>query len=744
VSKENVSESDAISCELDANRRIGATNPTESAVNLGESTTNRSLPGTNLLLSAANPALVTANLKSLPQLTAAAADLVLSRRANAQEPPMTDTSTEPQKAPAVTHDFEAEVGQVLHLVIHSLYSHKEVFLRELISNASDALDKLRFRAVTEPALLEKEPALEIRILPDREKQTLTIEDTGIGMTEEELTRELGTVARSGSKAFLEKLADRKKDVNLIGQFGVGFYSAYLVADRVDVVSRAAGADKAYRWSSDGKKSFSVVEVPLSDHPGRGSSVTLHLKEDQKEFLEPWRVRELVSRYSDYVSQPIKLRDEKAKKEGEDAPADGGFETINRASALWQRPKAEITEEQYDEFYKHLAHDHEKPLAHVHFKVEGTQEFTGLVFVPRSPPFDMGFTREARGVRLFVKRVLIMDRCEELLPEWLRFVRGVVDSDDLPLNVSREVLQDSQASRIIKKQLVKSTLDLLDSLAADKPDDYAVFWQSFGVMVKEGLAVDFEYRERLGKLVRYASSHVPAADKETPADKEKPQALTSLHDYVARMKEGQEAIYYVLGESLRSIESSPHLEELRRRGFEVLYMTDPVDEWAAEGLREFEGKKLVSAMRAELKLDETPEQKKAKEEQGAELAPLLARMKEVLGDKVVDVRLSDRLTDSPACLVLQGAGPHGYVDRLLRERGKDVPKAKRVLELNAAHPIITHLLGALGKDAAKEKVSDWVTLLYEQALLTEGSALEDPNRFARLVTSLLSDAAAAAG
>jgi molecular chaperone HtpG len=648
---------------------------------------------------------------------------------------MTDATIPAERAPAVTHDFEAEVGQVLHLVIHSLYSHKEVFLRELVSNASDALDKLRFRAVTEPALLADDAALEIRIVPDRDKRTLTIEDTGVGMTKEELTRELGTVARSGSKAFLEQLADRKKDVNLIGQFGVGFYSAYLVADRVDVVSRAAGQSQAFRWSSDGKKSFSVVEIPVSDHPGRGTSVILHLKEDQKEFLEPWRIRELVSRYSDYVSQPIKLLDDKGKKDGEK----GELETINRASALWQRPKSEITEEQYDEFYKHLAHDHDKPLAHTHFKVEGTQEFTGLVFIPRAPPFDMGFSREPRGVRLFVKRVLIMDRCEELLPEWLRFIRGVVDSDDLPLNVSREVLQDSQASRIIRKQLVKSTLDLLDSLAADKPDDYALFWRNFGVMVKEGLAVDFEHRERLANLVRYASSHTVAAPKSEGSQEE---VLTSLHDYVARMPAGQDAIYYVLGESLRSIESSPHLEELRRRGYEVLYMTDPVDEWAAEGLGEFEGKKLVSAMRAELKLDETAEKKKEREEQGAELAPLLARMKEVLGDKVVDVRLSDRLTDSPACLVLQGAGPHGFVDRLLRERGKDVPKAKRVLEVNAAHPIITHLRAAIGNDAAKEKVNDWVSLLYEQALLTEGSALEDPNRFARLVTSLLTDAAAA--
>ena len=638
----------------------------------------------------------------------------------------------PPPAPAAeaarhTHDFEAEVSQVLHLVIHSLYSHKEVFLRELISNASDALDKLRFRALTEPGLMGENSALEIRISVDREKRTLTLEDTGVGMTEEDLTRELGTVARSGSKAFLAALADKKKDVSLIGQFGVGFYSAYLVADRVDVLSRAAGSDAAFLWSSDGQKSFTVEPATRAE---RGTSVTLHLKEEQKEFAETWRLRELISRYSDYVAHPIRMA-----VEGKDAKV-GDLETVNRASALWQRPKAEITDEQYDEFYSHLTHDHEKPLARAHFKLEGTQEMTGLLFVPRVPPFELGMTREARGVRLFVKRVLIMDRCEELVPEWLRFVRGVIDSEDLPLNVSREVLQDSAASRTIRKQIVKATLDLLDRMAEEKPDDYATFWKSFGGRVKEGVAVDFENKDRLAKLVRYPSSRVVEGDAKEPA-------LTSLHDYVARMPAGQEAIYYVVGESRSAVESSPHLEELRRRGYEVLYMTDPVDEWAAEALRQFEGKSLVSAMRAELKLDETDDQKKAKASRTTELGPLLERMKAALGDKVVDVRVSDRLTDSPACLVLSGAGPHGYVDRLLRERGHEVPKAKRVLEINASHPVIAYLLSAASKSEATEKVNDWVTVLYDQALLTEGSALEDPNRFARLVTSLLTDAAAAA-
>jgi molecular chaperone HtpG len=646
---------------------------------------------------------------------------------------VTDTDT-PKPAAAAppadrqARDFEAEVSQVLNLVIHSLYSHKEVFLRELVSNASDALDKLRFRSLTEPELMEGDQTLEIRVLVDRDKGTVTIEDTGVGMTHDELVRELGTVARSGSRAFLEQLAEKKKDVHLIGQFGVGFYSAYLVADRVEVVSRAAGQSQAYLWASDGRKSFTVEPV---DRPTRGTSVTLYLRDDQKEFLESWRLRGLITRYSDYVAHPIRMR-----PEGKDAKP-GELETANRASALWQRPKAEISDEQYDEFYKHLTHDHESPIARTHFKIEGAQELTGLLFLPGALPFDLGVTREMRGVRLFVRRVLIMDRCEELVPEWMRFVRGVVDSEDLPLNVSREILQDSQAARTIKKQLVKASIDMLDRLVEDRPADYEKFWKLFGVMVKEGLAVDFEQRDRLAKLVRYPSSRVPEGQKPE-------EALTSLHDYVARMPAGQEAIYYVLAESRAVAEASPHLEELRRRGYEVLYMTDPVDEWAASSLHEFEGKKLVSAMRAELKLDETDEQKKTKASKAKELEPLIAKMKDALGDKVVDVRLSDRLTDSPACLVLSGEGPHGYVDRVLRERGHDVPKAKRVLEINASHPVIVHLMAVAAAGDAGGKVKDWVSLLYNQALLTEGSSIEDPNGFARLVTALLTEAAASVG
>jgi molecular chaperone HtpG len=628
------------------------------------------------------------------------------------------------KAAVESHPFQAEVSQILHLVIHSLYSHKEIFLRELISNASDALDRLRFRAITEPDLFEGDTALEIHISADPDKGTLTIEDSGVGMSKEELVRDLGTVARSGSKAFLEQLAARgQKDASLIGQFGVGFYSAYLVADSVEVVSRAAGTKEAWRWISDAKETFTIEPA---DRPSRGTSVTLHLREDQKEFVEEWRLRGLVTRYSDYVSHPIRLLVTKTEGHGADAKETTSLEQVNRASALWQRPKSEITDEQYDELYKHLSHDTEAPLARTHFKVEGTQEFAALLFVPRSPPFELRMSQKARGIRLFVKRVLIMEECEELLPEWLRFVRGVVDSDDLPLNVSREVLQDSQAARTIKKQLVKATLDVLDGLATDKPEDYKSFWGNFGVLLKEGLAVDFEHRERLAKLMRYESS--------------RGEGLTSLADYVARMPEGQEAIYFVLGESTKAIESSPHLEELKRRGYEVLFMTDAVDEWAAEGLREFSGKKLVSAMRAELKLNETAEQKKEKEEKSVQLRPLLEKMKSVLSSSVEDVRVSDRLTDSPCCLVLHGGGPHAFVDRLLRERGKDVPRAKRILEVNASHPVIQTLAALVEKDPSGERLHDWIEVLHDQALLTEGSALEDPNRFAKRVTALMTEAA----
>ncbi|KFE64323.1 molecular chaperone HtpG [Hyalangium minutum] len=629
-----------------------------------------------------------------------------------------------------THSFQAEINQLLNLVINSLYSHKEIFLRELVSNASDALDKLRFRTITEPELLGDQTALEIRIIPNADAGTLTIEDTGIGMTHDELVKNLGTIAHSGSREFLELLSQRgQKDVNLIGQFGVGFYSAYLVADRVEVVSRPAGKDaQAFRWISEAKGTFTIEPA---ERTTRGTAVTLHLKADQKEFLDEWRLRSLITQYSDYVGHPIQLQ---VKKPSEVIDASTGqkgttssFETVNKASALWQRSKSDITDEQYQEFYKHLTHDFEPPLAWTHFRTDGNQQFTSLLFVPKHKPFDMDGTARRRGVRLFVKRVFIMDDCEELLPPWLRFVRGVVDSDDLPLNVSRELLQDSAVVRSIRKHVVKKTLDLLEKLSKDKPEDYLTLWKNFGPILKEGLASDNEQKEKLGALVRYESSHQ--------------DGLTSLADYVSRMKEGQQAIYYVFGESRKALEGSPHLEALRKRGYEVLYLTDPVDEWAAQGLREFNGKPLVSALQADLKLQETDEEKKEKEQHAEGLKSLTERMKEVLKNAVSEVRVTHRLTDSPVCLVLPEGGSPAFLERLLREHGRDMPRARRILEVNPSHPIVEHLRKLHERDATSEKVTEWIELLHDQALLTEGSPLEDPNRFARRMTALLTQVAA---
>jgi len=639
------------------------------------------------------------------------------------------------ETPAVeNHKFQAEVNQLLKLVINSLYSHKEIFLRELISNASDALDKLRFRAITDPDLLSDEPALEIRVSPDRTGNTITIVDTGVGMTHDELVQDLGTIAHSGSRAFVEQLAERaEKEVNLIGQFGVGFYSAYLVADRVEVISRAAGSDAAYRWSSEAKDSFTIEPV---EHAARGTSVILHLKDDQKELLDEWKLRELITRYSDYVNHPIKLRTTRPTTPSSDSASEGSaasevdktssetsFVTVNRAAALWQRPKSEITEEQYTEFYRHLTHEG-NALARTHFRVEGSKEFVGLLFIPAQPPYDLN-SSVRRGLRLFVKRVFIMDNCEELLPQWLRFVRGIIDSDDLPLNVSRELLQDSAVVRAIRKQVVKRTLDLLDELAKDRPEDYQKFWASFGTVLKEGLSIEYEYRDRLSELVRYESS------SET--------GLTSLPEYVKRMGDSQSAIYYIVGESLKAIVASPHLETLRNRGYEVLFMTDPVDEWATDALREYGGKPLVSAMRADLKLNETDEQKKDKEQRSTTVKPLTDRMHTILKEKVREVRTSDRLTDSPCCLVVPEGATSAYLERLLHEHGKSVPSAKRILEINPGHPLIGNLLRLVGQPSEEARVTEWVEMLYDQALLTEGSRIADPNLFAGRLTALLEQA-----
>lgn len=628
--------------------------------------------------------------------------------------------------------FQAEVSQVLRLVVNSLYSNKEVFLRELVSNASDALDKLRFESLSRPELLPEGTTFRIRILPNDDDKTLTISDNGMGMTEEELERNLGTIAHSGTREFLDKLQQAKEnpgDVQLIGQFGVGFYSAFLVANKVEVVTKAAGADVAYRWTSDAKDSY-TIEPAERDAPG--TDVILHLAPGQEEYLKGYRVRELVSRYSDYIGHDIEMPKVKLSSEGEEPSGELEFERVNRASALWQQNPKEVDDESYAEFYKHLGHDWEAPLAHRHFKVEGTQLFAGLLFLPRRPPFDL-FDRAAKhGVRLYVKRVFIMDNCEDLIPPYLRFLKGLVDSEDLPLNVSREMLQDNRVVRTLKKQVRNQALSMLEELQAERPEDYATFWTSFGPVLKEGLHYAEEDAEkgRLAKLVRFAS---------TGGDE-----LVSLADYVERMKEGQKAIYYATGSSRALLESSPHLERLKKQGYEVLLLTDPVDPFAVAGLTEFEGKPLQSAMDEKLDIDESDDEtrKQEREEQSKAVEPLVGRFKSVLGDRVGEVRASNRLTDSAVCLVTPEGAVAPHIEEMLRAHNPNMPKTKRILEINPTHPVIERLKQAHEADASSESVQEWMALLYDQALIAEGSPVEDPAAFSRRLGHLMQQAAPA--
>jgi molecular chaperone HtpG len=629
---------------------------------------------------------------------------------------------------AHTHRFEAEVSQVLSLVINSLYSNKEVFLRELISNAADALDKLRFEALSNHELAPAGHTPRIRLIPDEQAKTLTIDDNGIGMSEESLRKDLGTVARSGSKELVERLrkADQASDLKLIGQFGVGFYSGYLVADRIEVISRPAGSDKAMKWSSDGKDSFTLEPA---DRDEIGTSVVLHLKPEHEEFSREWRLRELVERYSDFVAQPIELLVKRKEGTDKDAPETFKYEAVNKASALWMRSEKDVTDEQYNEFYKHLTHDWEPPLARLHFHVEGTQMFSGLLYVPKRPPFDLGNPEWKHGVRLYVRRVFIMDNCEELMPRWLRFVRGVIDSDDLPLNVSRELLQDSATVRTIKKQVIRRVLDLLNKLQADKPEEYLDFWGKFGTVLKEGLHFDATYADKIAPLLRYESSLA--------------NGLTSLSDYVKRMPEGQTKIYYAQGQSTSLLGASPHLESLKKRGYEVLFMTHGIDQWAIEGLREFDGKQLVDAMQEGTgdsaksdDADSSDDDKPAETEAAKAIESLLARAKSVLESQVSDVRASERLTDSPACLVVPRGGLPAHIERMLRQHQTDLPEQKRILELNPSHPLVLRMKEEFDKQADSARLTEWIELLYDQALLIEGSPLPDPARFSKRLVALM--------
>jgi molecular chaperone HtpG len=634
-----------------------------------------------------------------------------------------------------TLPFQAEVGRVLHLVVHSLYTHKEIFLRELLSNASDAIDKLRFRALTEHGLLGADEEPKIRLAADPAAGTLTLSDDGVGMTREELIENLGTVASSGTRRFLE--AAEKGGPSLIGSFGVGFYSAFLVADRVRVVTRAAGSSEAWAWTSDGQEGFTLEEATRAQ---RGTDVVLHLKEEQKEFLQDYRLKNLVRSYSDFLAHPIELHVLQPKPvdaEGQvdrSAPDVRQWERVNQAQALWRRPKSEITTEDYQAFYEHLAHDHRAPLAWTHFVVEGRQSFTGLLYVPeRLEPFELQRT-ENKGIRLFVRRVFVTQECKELLPEYLRFLRGLIDSDDLPLNVSRETLQFDRVTAALRKQVTKKALDLLEELAAEETPAgetprYVKLWRSFGALLKEGLHDDFENRDRLLELLRFHSTHG--------------EGETSLAQYLERMREGQTKIYYLVGDSLAALKRSPYLEALTTRGYEVLLLDQPgIDDWVVGQIYEYKEKELRSAAHGDLELPE----KEAGEAQPAEappeeLAPLVTRMKDVLGSRVKEVRLSKRLTGSPCCLVADEGRMSATLERAMRAHDQSFQGAQRVFEINPAHPLIANLRAKV--DGAEAKLADWTLLLYDQALLAEGSPISDPAEFARRMTELLTEASARA-
>ena len=621
---------------------------------------------------------------------------------------------------AETRKFEAEVAQVLHLVTHSLYSHKEIFLRELISNASDACDKLRFEALAHPDWMADDAELRIDVSFDAAARTLSVHDNGIGMDRDELVANLGTIASSGTRRYLESLAaDKKADSRLIGQFGVGFYSAFVVADRVSVTSRRAGtpAGEGVRWESDGQGEYTLESV---DVPQRGTTVTLHLKEDEKEFLEAWKLRSLISRYSDHIGFPIrmpKLDDGKASEE---------WETVNSASALWTRPKSELKDEDYQNFYKSLSHDFNDALTWTHNRVEGNQNFTSLLYVPAKAPFDfMNGREERKGLKLYIRRVFIMDASEQLLPAYLRFVCGVVDSDDLPLNVSREILQQNRQVERIRGACTKRVLDLLDKLATDEAEKYATFWSAFGSVLKEGIAEDTGNRERIAKLLRFASTR---SDGAAPT--------VSLDDYIGRMQAGQEIIWYITADSYAAAKGSPQLEALKAQGVEVLLMSDRIDEWMAGYLTEYAGKKLRHVGKGEIELDAAASEAHKASEEAA--SAVVARLKELLGERVRDVKVSRRLTESPSCLVLDEYDMALHLRRVLKQSGHEMPDSAPVLEINPGHALIKRLEA----ETDNARASDLALLLLEQAQVAEGAQLEDPAAFVQRLNRVILEAPAA--
>jgi molecular chaperone HtpG len=620
-----------------------------------------------------------------------------------------------------TLGFQTEVKQLLQLMIHSLYSNKDIFLRELISNASDAADKLRFEGLTDSALFENDPDLKIRIAFDRDARTLTISDNGIGMSRQEVIEHIGTIAKSGTREFFSQLSgDQKKDAALIGQFGVGFYSAFIVADRVTLTTRRAGltSEHGVRWESEGAGDYTLETV---DKPGRGTEIVLHLREDADEFLSDYKIKSVIRTYSDHITLPIVMK-KSEWKDGVETPTDED-ETVNRASALWARPKKDVSEEEYNEFYKHVAHDFEPPLAWSHNRVEGKQEYISLLYVPSHAPFDL-YNRESRhGIKLYVRRVFIMDDAEQLMPQYLRFVRGVIDSADLPLNVSREILQSSRDIDAIKAGSVKKVLGLLEDLAENQPEKYVEFWNAFGKVLKEGPGEDFTNKDRIAALLRFASTN-------TDTDAQ----IVSLKDYVGRMKEGQEAIYTITADSFAAAQHSPHLEIFRKKGIEVLLLSDRVDEWLMSNLSEFDGKPLKSVAKGGLDLGalEDEAEKSAQKEAEDAMKPLVERIQATLGERVKAVRVTHRLTDSPACLVTGEGDMSANLERLLKAAGQAAPSVRPTLEINPSHALVTRL----NSESDEDRFADWSNLLFEQALLAEGGQLDDPASFVRRLNGLL--------
>lgn len=621
-----------------------------------------------------------------------------------------------------TLSFQAEVAQLLKLVTHSLYSNPDIFLRELVSNASDACDKLRFEALNDASLYESDPDLKVKVSFDKAAGTLTIADNGIGLSQQEAIDNLGTIAKSGTRDFMAKLSgDQKNDAQLIGQFGVGFYSGFIVADKITVESRRAGlpANQGVRWSSDGTGEFEVSEIERAE---RGSSIILHLKEESLDYLNAWKLKGIINKYSDHISLPILMQKEEWKEGENDQPGQmvvtGEWETVNQAAALWTRAKKDITQDQYDEFYKQISYDSEAPLATTHNRVEGATEYTQLLFIPAKAPMDMFNRDKAAGVKLYVKRVFIMDDAQALMPTYLRFVKGVVDSSDLPLNVSRELLQESRAVKAIREGCTKRVLGMIEDLAANDADKFKAFYGEFGAVLKEGLGEDFANRERLAKLLRFASSTTDTVS-------------VGFADYKARMKEGQDAIYYITADTLAAAKNSPQLEIFRKKGIEVLLMADRVDEWALNYLHDFDGTPLQSVAKGAVDLGklQDEDEKKAAEEAQTQFKPILDKLKEALKDKAKDVRATSRLVDSPACLVVQDGDMSTQLARMLKQAGQAVPESKPILEVNAQHPLVKKLDGS-------EHFDDLAHILFDQALLAEGGLPDDPSAYVKRVNALL--------